>query len=603
MASNTLSPAIITNEIDLTNVVPTIQSSTGAFAGNFAWGPVGVPQLIGDEAALVAKYGNPRTTSTSSTVPRDFYTAAQFLSYSGRLYVNRIVDTAAGNAAVATVGGGDGTGLPFNDAEAEAKTYTNDALGSFHARYPGSLGNSIKVAVFSAGMSNWSTWNWRTLFDGAPGTSPWLEGLHDSAASDEYINDEVHVVVIDADGRISGVKGTILETYAYLSVALGAKTTEGSSNYWRDVINDASSYIRVAFNDTDDAWIGTNWGTDPLAVSSVDFSSGVTATASTSSTDGTDVVTLSGGVDSGVPVAADYLGTGNKGFSAFTDPDTITVDLLIAPGAATSGVQLTIISDLTNIATTRKDCVVISSPDYNTCVIQADPNSTIKTDYIDSSSFSASSYLVMDNNWLKVLDKYNDKYIWIPASSTTAGIMAATDLTQGPWYSPAGQKRGEYFGIVDIAYNAVKTERDTLYSGGINPIVNLPGRGVILYGDKTRDSRPSAFNRINVRRLFLTIERNISIAARAVMFEFNDEFTRAEFVNIVEPYLREIQGRRGITDFVVQCDETNNTPAVIDRNELVASIFVKPARSVNFVTLNFVAVRTGVDFEEVVGTV
>ena len=211
--------------------------------------------------------------------------------------------------------------------------------------------------------------------------------------------------------------------------------------------------------------------------------------------------------------------------------------------------------------------------------------------------------MVQDNNYLKVFDKYNDKFIKIPANSSTAGLMAATDLVAANWFSPAGSRRGRYLGITDIIVSPSKTERDALYKAGINPIANIPGEGIILFGDKTNESRPSAFDRINVRRLFLGIERAIAIAGRNVMFEFNDEFTRAEFVNIVEPFLREIQGRRGITDFRVVCDATNNTPAVVDRNEFIASIFIKPARSINFVTLNFVAVRTGVEFEEVVGTV
>ncbi len=216
-------------------------------------------------------------------------------------------------------------------------------------------------------------------------------------------------------------------------------------------------------------------------------------------------------------------------------------------------------------------------------------------------TFTSSSYLVVDNNYLKVYDKYNDEFINIPAASSTAGIMAATDVTAATWFSPAGPRRGQYLGVTGIAYSPNKAERDVLYRNGINPIANIPGQGLLLFGDKTKLARPSAFDRINVRRLFLTIERAISIAARNVMFEFNDEFTRAEFVGVVEPFLRDIKGRRGITDFRVICDETNNTGAVIDRNEFVATILVKPARSINFVTLNFVAVRTGVDFSEISG--
>ena len=200
-------------------------------------------------------------------------------------------------------------------------------------------------------------------------------------------------------------------------------------------------------------------------------------------------------------------------------------------------------------------------------------------------------------------DKFNDQYIFIPAASSTAGIMAATDANAAPWFSPAGQRRGSYLGITALSYSPTKAERDTLYKAGVNPIANIPGQGVLLFGDKTFLNRPSAFDRINVRRLFLVLERAIGEAAKNVMFEFNDEFTRAEFTNIVEPVLREVKGRRGITDFRVVCDDTNNTAAVVDRNEFIANIFIKPARSINYVTLNFVAVRSGVDFEEVVGTV
>jgi len=219
-----------------------------------------------------------------------------------------------------------------------------------------------------------------------------------------------------------------------------------------------------------------------------------------------------------------------------------------------------------------------------------------------SNAFTRSSYLAVDNNYLKVYDKYNDQYIFIPAASSTAGIMAATDNNFAPWFSPAGTRRGQYFGVTSLAYSPNKSERDTLYKAGINPIANIPGQGVLLYGDKTHLARPSAFDRINVRRLFLVLERAIAAAAQNILFEFNDEFTRAEFVNIVEPLLRDVKGRRGITDFKLVCDETNNTPLIIDSNQFIASLFIKPARSINFITLNFVAVRTGVTFEEVVGT-
>ena len=267
------------------------------------------------------------------------------------------------------------------------------------------------------------------------------------------------------------------------------------------------------------------------------------------------------------------------------------------------GDQTTVVNDLVSIASsTRKDCVVVASP-ARTDVVNIDAASAVSNTVATANTFTNSSYLIVDNQYIKVYDKYNDQYVVVPAASSVAGLMAASDLSSAPWFSPAGQRRGNLLGVTALAYSPNKSQRDTLYKAGINPIGNIPGQGVLLFGDKTKLARPSAFDRINVRRLFLAVERAVSQAARNVMFEFNDEFTRAEFVNVVEPFLREIKGRRGITDFRVLCNATNNTAAVIDRNEFVASIFIKPARSINYVTLNFVAVRTGVDFEEVAGTV
>ena len=245
---------------------------------------------------------------------------------------------------------------------------------------------------------------------------------------------------------------------------------------------------------------------------------------------------------------------------------------------------------------------MVASPSRDD-VIDKTP-STANADVITAmDDITFSSYAVLDNNFIKVYDKYNDKYIHIPASSSTAGIMAASDANTAPWFSPAGPRRGRYLGITGLSYSPDKAQRDALYKAGVNPIANIPGQGVLLYGDKTHMTRVSAFDRINVRRLFLVLERAISRAAVNTLFEFNDEFTRAEFVNIVEPVLRNVKGRRGITDFKVVCDETNNTADVVDRNEFIASVFIKPARSINYITLNFVGVRSGVDFEEVVGTV
>jgi phage tail sheath protein FI len=595
------SPAVTTTEIDLTSVVPSVQSSTGAMVGNFRWGPVDQPVLVGNEGVLAETFGNPADDTTAV----DFVSAKQFLTYASTLYVTRSVTSAATNATANQDAQSTALLIKNNAAYAAAiSSFGSDSpsqdTGMFLAKYPGALGNGIQVSVFPAidgdaaaqatAFGNWTT-GASAGFPSSPGTSAWAKTQNSAT------NDEVHVLVIDRDGKFSGTVGAILETYAYLSVAKGAKTTDGGTNYLPDVINSASEYVRFGYWDIlTYKIVGTNWGQSPDLPSAggTNFGSGTEFTPSTGNADA--LISLSGGVDSGALEDSDILLTNQ----VYADPESIVVDFLIAPGMANTVDHKAVVGDLVSIATSRKDCVVVASPSRAAVVNNADPVTATIT---EANAIAASSYLFMENNYIKVLDKHNGRYIFIPAASTTAGIMAASDLGQGPWFSPAGQKRGQYFGVVGLSYSATKTQRDLLYNAGINPIVNLPGRGIMLFGDKTKESRPSAFDRINVRRLFLVVERAISLAARNVMFEFNDEFTRAEFVNIIEPFLREIKGRRGITDFYVQCDVTNNTPAVVDRNELIATVFIKPARSINFITLNFVAVRTGVDFEEVVGTV
>lgn len=571
------SPAVIVKEIDLTGGVPNVQSTTGAFVGNFRWGPARKATLIDTEASLAATFANPNTTTAV-----DFLSAAYFLRYTNSLYVVREITAAAYNA-ITNADSDAPSVLVRNDNHWNelSSTFSSGGTnaGGFIARYPGALGNSLKVSICPAvaGDAYFTGWSYKGSFDGAPGTSAY-------ASARSGVRDEVHIVVVDEDGLFTGVPGQVLERFAYVSLASDAKTSDGSSNYAKDVINSRSSYVWLAQFDYDLQDL-TNAGTS--------------AVSKTFSASATGVISLSfgGGADSAALGTSQY----STGFDLFEDVDTITVDFLIAPSMSVQGDQTTVVNDLISIAgSTRKDCIVVASPNRAAVVNNASP---VSASVITANTFTFSSYLVVDNNFLKVYDKYNDQYIFIPAASSTAGIMAATDFNNAPWYSPAGQRRGAYLGITALSYSPTKAERDTLYKAGINPIANIPGSGVLLFGDKTHMNRPSAFDRINVRRLFLVLERAISIAARNVMFEFNDEFTRAEFVNIVEPFLREVQGRRGITDFRVVCDETNNLPAVIDRNEFIANIFIKPARSINYITLNFVAVRTGVDFEEVVGTV
>lgn len=574
------SPAITVKEIDLTGVVPNVGSTTGAFVGNFNWGPVDSPILVSDEAGLVSTFGSPSKTNSI-----DFHSAAYFLKYANSLYVVR----EATQGASESLNGYDARAASAPRVKNSGNyMWQENALDSdqhtFIAKYPGALGNSLQVqwlsAVDSAEDPAFTGWAYEDNFDGAPTTSAYTSDRGGS-------NDEAHVVVIDQDGLFTGAKGTILESFPFVSVASDAKSADGTSNYIVDVINNRSNYLWMAgFGDLADSDWGANVGTDVADATDYQLATPAVKTLS-----------LAGGTNSATFTATEY----STGFDRFEDKDNIQVDFLIAPGMSSRELQTTVVNDLVSIAQgTRKDCVVVTSPARSDIVTGSTPNvdavATAKT-------FTYSSYLFVDNNYFKVYDKYNDQYIYIPAASSTAGIMAASDNDTAAWYSPAGQRRGVYLGVTGLAYTPNKTERDLLYRNSISPIANIPGQGILLYGDKTHMARPSAFDRINVRRLFLVIERAIAIAARNVMFEFNDEFTRAEFVNIIEPFLREIQGRRGITDFRVVADETNNTAAVIDRNEFVCSIFIKPARSINFVTLNFVAVRTGVDFEEVVGTV
>ena len=245
--------------------------------------------------------------------------------------------------------------------------------------------------------------------------------------------------------------------------------------------------------------------------------------------------------------------------------------------------------------------MVIASPRRASVVNVANESTQSSNVVADYASVTSSSYAVLDSGWVYQYDRYNDKFCWVPGNGHTAGIMARSDLLRDPWFSPAGFSRGQYLGITKLAFNPSQSSRDDLYSARINPIVTFPGQGTVLFGDKTGLAKPSAFDRINVRRLFIVLEKAIATASKFQLFEFNDEFTRANFRNLVEPFLREVQGRRGITDFLVVCDETNNTGEVIDRNEFIAEIFVKPARSINFITLSFVATRTGVSFEEIAG--
>ena len=600
MAVKPASPRINISEIDKTAIVPAVGASGGGFVGNFRWGPVHERTLISDETGLVTAFATPDDTNTV-----DFHSAAYFLKYSQTLQIVRennggqnahgAVTKLSGDSDLVSMIVNNGSHWENTVSAAVGEGASKTSGGTWIAKYPGDLGNALTVSFCPAGDSasvdHFTGWAYASQFDAAPGTSTY-------AASNGASNDEVHVAIIDRTGAISGTVGAVLEKFEYLSAAKGAITPDNSPNYISDVLNANSQYIWNGYFGDDSAFgssyldLGGNWGTTPDTDTAVNYGLG------TALVDGVRTVNLGGGQ------ASATLGTGDisTGYDLFEDKLTTEIDFLIAPMHPTAAQGATVVNDLTSIATARKDCVVVTSVDRDNLVGKTDAQATTNAvSFVGG--LTKSSYLIVDNNFIKVFDKYNDKYINIPAASSTAGLMAATDIIADPWYSPAGQRRGNYRGVTDILTNPNQTQRDSLYKAGVNPIANIPGTGLILFGDKTLESRPSAFDRINVRRLFIAIEKSIGEAAKNVMFEFNDEFTRAEFVNIVEPFLRRVKGRRGITDFRVVCDDTNNNQEVIDNNQFVASIFVKPARSINFVQLNFVAVRTGVDFEEVVGTV
>jgi len=550
-----LSPGVNVSEIDLTTIVPSVATSIGAFAGKFAWGPVGEIITVSDEVRLVDRFGSPNSNNYEY-----WFSAANFLAYSNNL---KVVRAYGADTYTATANGSPNVIIKNDDDWEDNWSGGANTYGEFAARYPGALGNSLKVSVADA--NTYSSWTYASQFTDTPGTSTYVSNAGGSL-------DEMHIIVLDEDGLITGTQGTVLEKYGFVSKAGDAKDDSGNTNYYKNVIGNKSRYIHWMSHHAN----GTNWGSDASGVTFANLSANVT-------------VSLAAGADGTVSTANVVTA-----YDKFDNADAVDVNLVISGPA-----NQTIAADLITMAETRKDCVVFLSPEKADVVDNAGSEVTDIKAYRDS--LTSSSYAVIDSNWKYQYDKYNDVYRWVPCNADLAGLAARTDLERDPWFSPAGPNRGIMRNTLKLAWNPTKTNRDDLYVKGINPVVTFQGEGTQLFGDKTMLSKPSAFDRINVRRLFIILEKAIARAARFSLFEFNDQFTRAQFVNLVEPYLRDIQGRRGITDFRVVCDESNNTGEVIDRNEFIGDIYIKPARSINFIQLNFVAVRTGVSFDEVVG--
>jgi hypothetical protein len=418
-------------------------------------------------------------------------------------------------------------------------------------------------------------WEYFNVVESAPGTSSAM------TAAGRAITDEVSVVVVDEDGLISGTPGQVLEIYQNLSRATNAKKDDGTTNFYKTAINDFSRWI----------W-ATNDSAGAASATLADLANSTNATTYTKSfIRGTD-----GASETNVSIAALA-----SAYDLFADASTVDLSLILQGKArGTNDVQLANYL-IDNIAEVRKDCVVFVSPAKEDVVGVNIENQQAQNVVDFRNGLHNTSYAFLDSGYKYQYDKYADVYRYIPLNGDIAGITARSDSIRDPWFSPAGFTRGQVKNLVKLAFSPNKVERDLLYKNDVNPIVTFPGQGTILYGDKTLLGRSSAFDRINVRRLFIVLEKAIATASNSALFEFNDEFTRAQFKNLVEPYLREVQGRRGIFDFRVVCDDTNNTAEVIDSNRFVGDIYIKPARSINFIQLNFVAVRSGVEFNEIAG--
>ena len=643
-----VSPGVQIKEKDVTTTISSPPGSIGGIGLVASKGYADTVITVGSEEELVQQFGKP-----SGSNYEYWFSAANFLGYTNNLKVVRSVNATAKNATSTGSGlvipntisysVGDGSNGPYSGGEASSEgawagrslgawgnniqvsactstdayykatrttttgalaagdttvdvaattsipvgaiiSVTGDTAGALYkvasissleltiVRYPTQVATGILATSIASGAAVNVYWEWFDEFDGAPGTSQYATDRSGSL-------DEMHIVVTDAGGGITGVAGTVLERFDAVSKASDAKTDEGGQNYYVDVLYDNSEYIY---------WIdhpagGTNWGTP---------AEGVTFTAATTIV---DTQRLSTGSDGGAVTNAERL----LAYDKFKDADSVDVNLLIeGPPTLSGAADVVLANHLIDIVNSRKDCMAFLSPEKDAVINKAAGAAQAAVVETWGATIASSSYVAMDSGWFKIYDKYNDVFRWIPLNSATAGTCAATDILEDPWWSPGGLTRGQIRSSIELAFNPSQTQRDGLYRNRINPIVTFPGEGTVLWGDKTALSSQSAFSRINVRRLFITIEEACKVAARGVLFEFNDDFTRENFKSMVDPYLRDIQARRGITDFLVVCDATNNTPQVVDANEFRADVYVKPARSINFITLTFIATRTGVEFSE-----
>ena len=637
-----VSPNVLVQERDVSLFVPQVATTAGAFVGHFNWGPAREFITVDSEKTLYEVFGRPDDNNF-----KYWFTAANFLSYGNNLQVNRVSDTLSRNSvALGTAVRIDNDDHYNGDGGYSAPTLTGT---EYLARYPGTLGDNLKVSVcdynsyqFAVELSTLTSiattgatvaaltrpapkGSWieitasgiayrfqltaaaasgatTLVFTNNTGITPtttsctmlwefWqdvesrpthtrfaLEKAGVSAAS-AVIYDEIHVVVVDEDGGITGTAGTIIEKHQGLSKASDARSTDGTSLYYRTYVNLGSAWIRYGSKTALTVSSATNSVTWESVVPTDGTGFNLMSQVQSRSFTGGVTVTPTDGL-----MQSEYIKLANG--------ELFDVSLIPVVGVAADNATARYVVD--NVADVRRDCLVFTSPTAPSLLTAT----AVVNDRIANFN-KDSTFAVMDSGWKYQYDRYNDVYRYVPMAGDTAGVCVRTDETTEPWYSPGGYTRGQIKNLVKLNWSPNKTDRDNLYRNQINPIVTQPGLGTVLFGDKTCTQKPSAFDRINVRRLFIVLEKAIATAAKFQLFEFNDGFTRAQFVSLVEPFLRDVQGRRGITDFRVVCDETNNTGEVIDRNEFIADIYIKPNKSINFITLNFVATRSSVSFEEV----
>ena len=605
-----ISPGVETFELDIGGSVAEAGGSPTAAVIDAKWGPVDQRVSITSLASLEDNFHKPVATDTG-VGPQylRWFTVADYLGYGGNAIVARAVNAAARNA----VNGGSAA-LIKNKTAFDGATVTSH---KFVARYPGVIGDSLCVSVctgraafegtLSGGVpqldnssGNWSnstgsggsaadgsSLGFEQLFDGPPGTSDFV------ANNDADGVDEMHIVVYDKDGLITGEKNKVLETFGYVSKAADATGPTGGSIFYETVINTTSKYIYAGSADLTTVGSNSAYGAN---------SNGNTTAYDTEST-ATDF-DLAGGVD-GSTVVGDATTTLN---SLFTSREDVEISGLLAPhwtaiGDHNGTDDVAFVAACVTIANSRKDCIVFASPDVMTATgipeaaAVADASVTAWTGHLSGRS----SYVVIDSGWHHKYDRFNDVNRWVPLAGHTAGIYSRLARDSETFFSPAGFTRGVLTGVGTLAWNPSQTYRDTLYKNNVNPIVNFPGRGTVLFGDKTYVSKPGSFDRINIRSLFILLRKSVAEFAEDILFETNDAFTRSIFVSAVDGFLANIQSRRGLEEYRVVADTSNNTATVLNNNQFVADIFVRPLNSINYIRLNFVSVRSGVEFSELAG--